>query len=365
VYVQDFTGDKDALLDVAFASPKLHPKKTPNIELAMRVVGDTVAKTAEEKITSEIHIDLMDQVAMYEINNGEYEEIPEEGNARDDYESGMDDVVEAALEKWDDHLSADWLGKNTIETQVWLSTDADRSIVDKLAESAAKEVFKQLTADKTPAQVLSNAGIVKADVEARLAAHTTDTGDNQMTDSVNDIAGVVAKIKAHVGKDFDQMAVYEDIETVVEEEDDILAGSAASRLGIGTDEIDVIQLAILDMDDPASEIVEMIDAHKEPSKRSTTKAKKEAKAAEKAEAGANGLDPSICVALKDCGAGDTAMAGALGVSRSTYTNYIKGKTHLAPDEDQYALLRGELVERANKLLAGLAALDGTELKQVA
>ncbi|MGB0427284.1 MAG: hypothetical protein ACPGD4_10410, partial [Paracoccaceae bacterium] len=78
MYVQDFTGGKDALLDVAFASPKLHPKKTPNIELAMRVVGDTVAKTAKEKITHEIRIDLMDQVAMYEINNGEYSEISED-----------------------------------------------------------------------------------------------------------------------------------------------------------------------------------------------------------------------------------------------------------------------------------------------
>ena len=365
MYVQDFTGDKDTLLDAAFASPKLHPKKKPDIELAMRVVGDTVTKKAKAKIAAEIHIDLMDQVAMYEIKNGEYEEMPEEGNARDDYESGMDDVVEAALEKWDDFLSADWLGKNTIETQVWLSTDADRSIVDKLAENAAKEVFKQLIADKTPVQVLSNAGIVKADVEARLVAHTTDTGDNQMTDSVEDVAGVVAKIKAHVGKDFDQMAVYEDIETIVEEDDDILTGSAASRLGIGQDEVDIIQLAILDMDDPATEIVALIDAHKVPSGRGKTAAAKKAKAAEKADAEAHGLDPAVFVALKECGAGDTAMAEALGVSRSTYTNYIKGKTHLAPDEDQYALLRGELVERANKLLAGLAALDGTELQQVA
>lgn len=362
MYVQDFTGDKDALLDAAFASPKLHPKKKPDIELAMRVVGDIVAKTAKAKITEEIHIDLMDQVAMYEINNGEYAEMPEEGNSRDDYESGMDDVVEAALEKWDDYLSADWLGKNTVETQVWLSTDTDRSIVDKLAESAAKEVFKQLAADKTPAQVLSSAGIVKADVEARLAAHTTDTGEYQMTDSVE---GVVAKIKVHVGKDFDQMAVFEDIETLVEEDDDILTGSAASRLGIGQDDVDIIQLAILDMDDPATEIVEMIDAHKIPSGRSKTAAAKKAKAEEKADAEAHGIDPSVFVALKECGAGDTAMAEALGVSRSTYTNYIKGKTHLAPDEDQYALLRGELVERANRLLAGLAALDGTELQQVA
>ena len=361
--IQDFTGDKDALLDAAFASPKLHPKKKPGIELAMRVVSDTVAKAATEKLLSDIGIDLLDQVAMYEVNNGEYADIPEDQQrARDAYESGMDDAVDAALEKWDNFLSADWLGRNTIDTQVWLSDDTDRTLVAKLAESAAKEVFKQRVADKTPVQVLSNAGIAKIDVEARLAAHhVTDTGDNDMTDTTEDLAGVAIKIKAHVGKDFNQMAVYEDIETLVEEDDDILAGSAASRLGIGQDEIDIIQLAILNMDDPASEIVEMIDTRKVK--------KKEAKAAEKAAevsgAAAGGIDPSVFVVLKECGAGNTAMAEILGVSRGTYISYIKGKTYLVPDEDQYASLRGELVGRANRLLAGLAALDGTELQQVA
>lgn len=362
MYVQDFVGDKGPVLDVAFASPKLNPKKSPTLEIAMRVVGDTVTKKAKATLAEEIGTDLMDAVAMYEVNNGEYEGIPEENShARSEYESGIDDVVEAALEKWDDYLSANWLGINTVETQVWLSNDQDRTIVEKLAESAAKEVFKQLTSDKTPAQVLSSAGIVQADVEQRLAAFETQTGDIPVTD----ITSVVAKIKAHVGKDFDQLSVYEDIETIVEEDDEILSGSAASRLGIGTDEVDIIQLAVLDMDDAPSEITEMLSEYKEPSKRSQTKAKKEAKATQQAEDAVNGVDSSVFSSLKECGAGDTAMAEALGVSRSTYTNYIKGKTHLVATEEQYALLRGELVERANKLLAGLAALDGTELQQVA
>lgn len=362
MYVQDFTGDKDALLDVAFATPKLHPKKNPGLDVAMRVVGDTVAKTAKAKIAEEVRIDLMDQIAMYEVNNGEYADVIDGGVARVDYESGMDDAVEAGLERWDDYLSADWLGKNTIDTQVWLSSDDDRSIVDKLADLAAKEIFKQLTGDKTPAQILSNAGIVQADVEERIANPQTTTGETDMSGTIEE---VIAKIKAHVGKDFDQLTVYEDVETMMEEDDDILAQSAASRLGLKQDDIDVLELAALDMDDAPSEIVEMIDTYKAPSGRAKKAASKKAKEEDKAKAKENGIDPIVFSSLKECGAGDTAMAEALGVSRSTYTNYIKGKTHLEPDEEQYNLLRTELVERANKLLAGLSALDGTELQQVA
>lgn len=388
MYIQDFTGDPATVLDRAFASPKLNPKKSPDIETALRVVNDTVSKEAMAAIAKEVLIDLMDKVAMYEIDNGEYGDFeptdaeidaylagpgantPRETaietwkrRARDDYESGMDDAVEAALEKYDDYLSADWLGKNTIDTGVWNSTDDDRSIVETLANSVAKEIFKQMTHEKTPAQTLANAGITRADVEARLAQPTQERTET-MADAT-DLDGVIEKIKTHVGKDFDQMAVYEDIEMIVEDEDDILSGSAASRLGLSQTDTEALQLAALDMDDAASEIVELIDAFKPKSGRAAKKEERAAKAEAKADAEQNGLDPSIFYSLKECGAGDTAMAEALGVSRSTYTNYCKGKTFCVPDEDQYAHIREQIVDRANMMLAALAALDGTELTQVA
>jgi transcriptional regulator with XRE-family HTH domain len=366
MYIQDFTGDPATVLDTAFASPKLNPKKAPDIETALRVVNDTVAKQAVAGVAKEVLIDLMDAVAMYEINNGEYGSWPE-GDAgrlaKDEYESGMDDVVEASFEKWDEYLSADWLGKNTIDTGVWNSTDDDRTIVENLAASAAKEIFKQMTHEKTPAQTLANAGITRADIEARLAQNPEERKET-MADAT-DLDGVIEKIKTHVGKDFDQMAVFEDIEMIVEDEDDILSGSAASRLGLSQADMEVLQLAALDMDDAPSEIVELIDAFKPKSGRQAKKEEKAAKTEAKADAEQNGLDPSIFEALKECGAGDTAMAEALGVSRSTYTNYVKGKTHLVPDEDQYAHIREQIIDRTNMLLSALAALDGTELTQVA
>lgn len=367
MYLADFIGEPSVVLDKAFASVKLAAKKNPDIETALRVVNDTVCKEAQAAIASEVLVELMDAVAMFEVNNGEYGSWPDgdEGNrARDEYESGMDDVIEAALEKYDDHLSADWLGKNTIDTGLWNSTDEDRSLVDAFAANVAKEIFKQLTHEKTPAQTLANAGITRADIEAKLAHHLEATGEKPMADAT-DLDGVIEKIKTHVGKDFDQMAVYEDIEMIVEDEDEILSGSAASRLGMTTGDMEVLQMAALEMDDAPTEIVEMIDKFKPQSGRQAKAAAKAAKTEAKKDGEQNGLDPAIFEALKECGAGDTAMAEALGVSRSTYTNYIKGKTFLVADEDQYAHIREQIIERTNMLLSALALLDGTELTQVA
>ena len=119
------------------------------------------------------------------------------------------------------------------------------------------------------------------------------------------------------------------------------------------------------MDDAPSEVIAMIEAYKEPSGRAKTAAAKKDKAQSAAAKEGSGIDPSVLGNLKECGAGDTAMAEAIGVSRSTYTNYIKGKTPFEPDGDQYAVVRNELVTRANLMLAAIAELDGTEPQQVA
>tara|TARA_R100000687_G_scaffold81788_1_gene79469 strand:+ start:885 stop:1955 length:1071 start_codon:yes stop_codon:yes gene_type:complete len=356
VYVQDFLPPKDEVIAKALALPKVKPGASS--EVVMRAVGDTVAALAKEKIEREIYIDLADACAMYEVTNGEYADIDDgdEGDReRDNYSSGMDDGVEAALEKYDEHLSADWLGRSTIDTQLW-----NKGATEALAKSAAKEVWKQLTYDKTPAQVLASAGIVAEDVEQAASNQTTDTGDNGMAD--NDLEGVVLKIKEHVGKDFDQLTVYEDLEMVCEEDDEILLDAAASRLGMSDADVQTVQIAALELDDAPTEICEMIASAKAPSK---TAKKKAAKAKEKAEAEEGAVDASVLSALKECGVGDTAMAEALGVSRSTYVNYCKGKTPFAPDAEQYQLVRNELVERANSLVAALSALDGVPREGVA
>lgn len=349
MYIQDYSGAPADVIAAALATAAF--KKTPDNETALRLIGKEVEARFIGGLGKAIEAELTDVKEGYELVNGEYADNFNSENEKSAYESGLDDALEAALEPYEAHLSADWLGKNTVESGLW-----NENGPSAVAASAAKEVFKQLTADKTPGQILASAGIVAADVEAAIGA--AKTAPKASADE-SDLGVVIGKIKARVGKDFDRLAVYEDLELIVTEDDEILVNAAASRLGLTENDAGVLQIAALDMDDAPTEIIEKIDAHDKP-KGKMPKAQKAA-----IEASGDAVSADVLKALKHCGAGDTAMAEALGVSRSTYTGYFNGKTPFVPSEDQYEVVRKELVERANLVLGALHLFDGTELVQVA
>lgn len=370
--LQDYIGEADALIDAAFSSPKLHFNAS-GIEVAISAVHDTIFDAAKRGFADNIEAALTKALEMHELENGDYSTIPVGTQERYDYESAVDSLVENVLEPWNMYLSADWLGVNTIDTRLWLTTDEDRQAITKLANSASKEVYKQFTADKTPMQVMASLGILKENLETRFAKHVSkkeqETND---PDYFNEgFQQVIAKVKKYLGNNFDRTSVYQDLSMILNESDDILVKSALSRLGIADLDKQFIKAVsanfTLDgVKDISAHIVTLINEHKEPSSRAKIRAKRAIKAAEKADAELNGLPESTFATLKFCGVKDITMAEALGVSRSTYVNYLNGKTRLVPDKNQYALLRAEFVNRANKLLAGLAYLDGTdEIQQVA
>ena len=104
MYVQDFLPAKEDVLAKALQLPKA---RNGDVEAVMRVVGDVVRAEAVQRIEKEVSIDLMDAVVMYEITNGDYKDIPEgdeHERQRHEYESGMDDAVEAAFGKYEDEL---------------------------------------------------------------------------------------------------------------------------------------------------------------------------------------------------------------------------------------------------------------------
>lgn len=351
MYVADLLPSKDEVLMRALASPKI--KAGTDHDAIMRVVFDTVAATAKTELEYTLTIDITDVVALYEATNGKYEDLTaDEHNprARDDYGSGLDDAVEEALQQYIRYLSADWLGRSTIGTDLW-----EDKAIEGLAKSAAAEIWKQLTYDKTPAQVLASAGIVAADIQ------DTSTKDTTTMAGTLDLTDVMAKIKAHVGKDFDRVAVYDDFDMVCNEDDEILCNAAGARIGLTPHDIETIQIGALSMEDAPTELVEMLDGVK----LETGKARVARTKAEKDQAKAEGsMSPVVFEAMKDCGVADNAMAEALGVSRSTYINYGKGKTAFVPTDEQAALIRLEVVTRLNKLAVALAQIDGTEFEAV-
>jgi len=364
MYLQDLIGGKEEVILAAMQNPGLAPKRRPNIEQALKAVAGEVEYRVKMRVANDVLPKLQDAYDMYVLMNGEYEDVGEvDGQdadedfikaSQDEYGSGLDDEVEKLLEPFETHLSADWLGRNTIDTQLWAE-----GAIQRLAESVGKEVFKQLSYNKTPAQVLSNAGIVSADVEIYFEQHMNQTQEKPMSDGNETLTEIAAKIKQHVGEGFDVSEVYSDIELVCED-DEILAAGALARLGLETEDYNVVQMATLDHgDDTAEHLYNLVNeaTASKPKAAKPAKPKKEATPA-KVE---NAVDPRVLQLLKDHSAvKDTDMSARLGVSRATYNNWLNAKNAFVPDGDQYHTLREQIVEDVNGLLEALAALDGTE-----
>lgn len=379
MYIQEMIGDKADIIEQAMANPGLAPKRKPTIEQAMKAVASQVEFAAMQNVQQKVLPIIQDMYDMYVLMNGEYEDVgmPENGSeepdedfvnaSRTEYSAGLDDELEKVLEPFEQLLSADWLGRNTIDTRLW-----EENAIVKLSQSVAKEVFKQLSYQKTPAQVLSNAGIVQADVEIffeqHLAQAETPKGKQAMSDATATSAeDLAAKIKAHVGNDFDQMAVYDDLSLACDD-DEILANGAGKRLGLDEDDVQALQMVVLEHgDETADHMIELIGNASSGEKATKPKAERKP-AAPKTQTAApaeGAVDPKVLVLMKNHGSTkDTEMSATLGVSRATYNNWLNGKNAFAPDGDQYSAVRDELVRNINGLLEALALLDGTEQMEV-
>lgn len=378
MYIMELIGEKADIIEQAMANPGLAPKRNPTIEQAMKAVASQVEFAAMQNVQQKILPVIQDMYDMYVLMNGEYEDVgmPENGSeepdedfvnaSRTEYSSGLDDELEKCIEQLEPYLSADWLGRNTIDTRLW-----EENAIVKLSQSVAKEVFKQLSYQKTPAQVLSNAGIVQADVEIffeqHLAQAETPKGKQAMSDATATSAeDLAAKIKSHVGNDFDQMTVYEDLELACDD-DEILANGAGKRLGLDEDDVQALQMVVLEYgEDTADHMIELVGNASSGEKAAKPKADKKA-AAPKAQAAPveGAVDPKVLVLMKNHGSTkDTEMSATLGVSRATYNNWLNGKNAFTPDGDQYSAVRDELVRNINGLLEALALLDGTEQMEV-
>lgn len=362
MYIEELIGDKGELIEKAMKHPAMSPKRNPSLEQAMKAVMSEVEKTAQSSMANMVLPLFTDMYDMYTLTNGEYEDASAGGDiAPDEYSEGLDNALENLLEPFTQYLSADWMARNTIDTRLW-----EENAIDKLAASLGREVFKQISYGKTPAQVLSSAGIMSSDVEIILEQHLTSNPKKEKAmaeataASAEDIA---AKIKAHIGVEYDRMEVYGDLELLVDD-DEILAGGAGKRLGLNESDVEAVQMIVLEYGentvDHLNELLENAKAEK-PKRTAKPKADKAAAPAPKGD----GVDPNVLVLMKTHGSTqDTKMSSTLGVSRATYNNWLNGKNVFSPDADQFSALRDELVVNINGLLEALALLDGTEAMAV-
>lgn len=371
MYIQDLV-NKDEVLIEAFKHPalKIKPrsKHRPDLDTALKAVIATLEFQVCTKVAQELEPTIRGVLDTQILLGGEWQDSRETG----EWEAALDDAVEEAIEPWVSILSADWLGRNTISCGV-----QEENGVRKFCLSLGREVYKQLTYEnkKTPAQILSNAGIVQADIEAMLENHLNLTEEDKHTmetEQGEELQMVIGRIGDQVGKDFDIMLVYDDFD-LASDEDDGLAFGAGARLGIDEDDVRVLQgERMVYGDDTAQILVDKLTeyftgkpkkATKPPKAPKTEKAVAASKPA-KVETSAT-IEPTVLVALRDHGgAKDTDMAGLMGVSRATYNNWSNGKTECSPDEAKRTALRGVIVDKLNALHEALAAVDGTEPETV-
>lgn len=363
------------LIEQAFTQPAMRIKprsqKRPDMDVALKCVVNQIETSVIEEVAASVAEKLEEGYALYTVVNGDHADSPTKGA----WESGIDEMVEAAIEPWVEVLSADWLGVNTIDTDL----HKDNGIA-VFANKLGKEYYKQLTYEKSPAQIMSSAGVLKKEVEAALIIHINPTEEEQSAMATTENAeldAVIQKIAAHIGKDHSVMDVYSDLEMVTVDDDEILASGAAPRLGIDDNDVLVLQMLALehgsDTPDVIQKLIEALHGSAKPRKGARAKAAAkptpvEAEEPPEDEAAAEEASQSIDVkaleALKAAGETDAVMAEGMGVSRATYNNYVTGKTEFAPTSDQAGFVRDKIVEKINILNEALAGIDGTPVNVV-
>lgn len=397
------TVNPETILAAAFKQPELKPRargKQPDAEAAGKAVMKQIERQFVDKLAGEVETLIGEAYETFVLLNGDHADAEN----KDEWESAQDDMVEETIEPYTAILSADWLARNTIASSLHLDGG-----VEKFSTSLAKDYYKQLTYGKTPAKIMSSAGLTQDQVESRLDDHlnATEQETEQMAQQENiELEDVIAKIAAYVGKDYDVMTVYDDFDQA-SDDDEILSAGAAARLGITEEDAAVLQgVRVVQGDDAIDSFDALLKAQftkgkKKPAakpkkeeqadedetddtdstkpappaarkpavKRSPAAAKaaaaKPAKKQAKDSAEIEGqLDPVILTILKDSGASDVDMAKGVGVSRATFNNYVNGKNAFVPDADQYAFIRTQFVDRINRLYEGLAKLDGQDEPEV-
>lgn len=359
MYLQDLIGDKGALIARALQHPTV--RKRPIMELALKQVLIEVEKATVESVKEQFAPQFAEVHDMYTIMNGDFEECDAE--QRDDWESGLDDEVEKLLQPYAEYLSASWLGDKTVDTRLY-----EDGQCEKLAASMGKEVYKELSYKKEPGQTLSNAGIFKEEVQTALdnmKAPKSEEEKEAMAETQADrVTAVLEKIYARIGTGFDMMEVYDDFD-FASDDDDILADAAGKRLGLDDHEdIVTLQMARMELgDDPAQKLIELvIEVGKtvEAGKKAKPAAPKPPKVEKAAAPDADALDIRVIALMKEHSSiQDTKFSAELGVSRSTYNNWLAGKTPLVPTDEQKATIRERLVADLNGLHEALAVFDGT------
>jgi len=350
-YIQELSGDPAQVIQEALEDKTLAPRKNPTEQTLSNVVFKLVKSRAIDFAFQSLHAAARVVFDDFYSLNGDYDDLPED--RRDDYSSALDDIAEAMLEPYDNHISADWYGKMTIDTRLWESLAEH-----KWLKSAAAEIFKQMTYGKTPIQVLSSAGITMDAMRTALTTRAPQQKETDMTD-ITTLEGVAAQIASTVGKGYDVMELDSNI-TKAQSADVNEAYAAGARIGLTPAATEVMQMGFITHGDALTdEVVKLVDAALAAEKPKPAK-RKRSKAGDPPPADAVPTRVMEVIKAHSSAKDNDVAEGVLKVSRGTWNSYVKGKAHFVPEGEQVNDLRKLILADVNPLLEAIALLDGTE-----
>lgn len=369
---------KDKVLTEFLTHPVIANKKSATVEQGLKAAANVVENTVIERVMTDVEAAINEAYETHCMLHGDPEDI-DDTNA-DDWHSACDDAVDEALQPWAGILSADWLGRKTVDTRL-----DEQGAISELAKSAGVEAYKQMCSGRKPGQILSAVGVVKADIEAAMNIQA-EQGIDVAAIRSGAIDTLVYMLDAAdmVGEVPDVMEVYDELD-LMSDTDDGLAMSAAERMGCEAEHVNALRLfretvgiagldALAEMYSALSEnrdayangeaipaFDEAVAEQPAPAKKAAPK-KAAAKKADKTEPPAgDALNPEVLALLKaHANVKDKDVAEKIGMSRATFNNKVNGKGDPIDDAEQIALIREILMEHCNGLIRAVHLLDGTE-----
>ena len=214
--------------DLAWLRTRL---KSP--EGAASALVEIAKRTALNEVSAFILPDIQDFYDKYIATNGErplVNDLPTYG----DWEEGLDDGCLALFEPYANLLSSSWLNFISSDCALWQEGEPE-----KLANSFAAEVWKQLTWGRTNNQILSGVGVVHDDLTAYGFMPTEPAPPPQPEYTPMAVNAILNRIMLTM-PDPDQLA--DDLD-FASDTDDALALGAAQRLGISMQDVAVLRQA--------------------------------------------------------------------------------------------------------------------------
>jgi len=232
----DMSGGPDAILSrlslQEHALRKL--KRTPTIEQAAKAVLDAATVNAKTYFSEEMLPYLQ---SIYDEFIAMHGPRPIEGTEEEaEWSSLLDDEVEKVVQPFEEYVSKDWLGVNTVDTQLWAE-----GAIEGFCGSFGAEVFAQLLHPYAHdmESAFEEMGLTTEDIEKVRDTYAVKGSDSMATmsngDGIRSITDTAKAMVRSLGALYDPIAVADEL-SLVFDNDDLLARGAAQRLGIDFDD---------------------------------------------------------------------------------------------------------------------------------